>query len=349
LKRILILTTGGTIVSLKTVDGLKPHNEEMKTVLYNKILPLMGDYDVTIKPIFNKDSSNIIPSDWIIAWDFISSHIDDYDGIVILHGTDTMSYSAAMISFMFIGVKKPIVLTGSQVPIDFDGSDGVNNLKDAIIAAGDSRLSGVYVVFHDKIIKGTRAYKSSSINHDAYISCNYPYVGVIKDGRVFITEEYKKMEQLETKTIRSNYQINKESYQIPKVFMLKMVPGIDGEIFDYIKEKNYQGVVIEGYGLGGMPVLDTLLLDKMESLILSGIPVLMSTQCIYDGVNLDTYEVGVTANRIGIVSTYDMTPDAAYTKLMWILGFTRNYDEVIKALKTNFCGEIVIIEDILEN
>lgn len=345
MKRILILTTGGTIVSLKTEDGLKPHNDEMKTVLYDKILPLMGDYDVTIKPIFNKDSSNIVPSDWVVAWDFISSHIDDYDGIVILHGTDTMSYSAAMISFMFIGVKKPIVLTGSQLPIDFKDSDGVNNLRDAIIAAGDSRLAGVYVVFNDKIIKGTRAYKSSSINRDAYISCNYPYVGVIKDGRVFITEEYKKMELLDTKTLHSTYQINKENYQMPKVFMLKMVPGIDIEIFDYIKEKDYQGVVIEGYGLGGMPVLDTLLLKKLESLILCGIPVLMSTQCIYDGVNLDTYEVGVAANRIGIVSTYDMTPDAAYTKLMWILGFTTNYDEIIKAIKTNYCGEIGLIEE----
>lgn len=344
LKRILIFTTGGTIVSLKTADGLKPCNDEMYKVLYDKILPIMGDYDVTIKPIFNKDSSNIIPSDWVIASDSIRQYIDDYDGIVILHGTDTMSYSAAMLSFLFAGVNKPIVLTGSQLPIDYKDSDGVNNLTDAIIVAGDERISGVFVVFHDKIINGTRAYKSSSIRMDAYISCNYPYVGIIKDGTVFITDEYKKISKKEKKELEYAF-LNSVGYEQPKVFMLKMVPGIDGGIFDYIKRERYHGVVIEGYGLGGMPVFNIDLLHKMEELILSGIPILMSTQCIYDGVNLETYEVGVVANRIGILSTYDMTPDAAYTKLMWILGHTKNYDEIVKALRSNFCGEINIIED----
>lgn len=342
MKRILILTTGGTIVSLQTEDGLRPDNDKMKSVLYDKVLPLMGDYDISIKPIFNKDSSNIIPSDWFIARDYILENIDSYDGIVILHGTDTMSYSAAMISFMFIGVKKPIVLTGSQEPIINKGSDGEKNLKDAITAAGDHRLSGVYVVFHDKIIRGTRAYKSSSIHHDAYISCNYPYVGVIKDGKVFITEEYHQMEAKCNKPTKLSYSFNTNEYRIPKVFMLKMVPGIDFEIFDYIKEKGYNGVVIEGYGLGGMPVLEPVVKEKLENLIQSGIPVLMSTQCIYDGVNLETYEVGVTANRMGVVSTYDMTPDTAYTKLMWILGYTRDYDEIMEALNTNYCSEIII-------
>lgn len=343
MKRILILTTGGTIVSLKTEEGLRPDNDKMKSLLYDKILPLMGDYDVSIKPIFNKDSSNIIPSDWIIARDYIMKYIDDYDGIVILHGTDTMSYSAAMISFMFIGVKKPIVITGSQVPISFKGSDGEKNLKDAIVAAGDSRLSGVYVVFHDKIIRGTRAYKSSSLHYDAYISCNYPYVGVIKDGKVFITEEYKDLEANRPHVHSLPFDMKEEEYKIPKVFMLKMVPGIDFEIFDFIRERAYQGVVIEGYGLGGMPVFETSVMNKLESLIQDKIPVLMSTQCIYDGVNLETYEVGVTANRIGIVSTYDMTPDAAYTKLMWALGYTRDYNEIMKILRSNYCGEIVAI------
>lgn len=156
MKRILILITGGTIVSLRSANGLMPTDTDMRPILYEKIVGLVEDYDVTIKHIFNKDSSNILPSDWYIVEDSIRNHIDEYDGIVILHGTDTMSYSAAMLSYLFIGINKSIVLTGSQIPIAYEGSDGVNNLNDAIITAADERLSGVFVVFHHKIIKGDK-------------------------------------------------------------------------------------------------------------------------------------------------------------------------------------------------
>ncbi|QHQ62383.1 asparaginase [Anaerocolumna sedimenticola] len=339
MKRILVLTTGGTIVSLQTMDGLKPDNENIIHILYEKIYSLAGDYDVTIEPIFNKDSSNIIPSDWYIVEDSIRKHINQYDGIVILHGTDTMSYSAAMLSYLFLGINKSIVLTGSQLPIVYDNSDGVNNLIDAIITAGDGRLSGVFVVFHDKIINGTRAYKRSSINIDAYISCNYPYVGVIKDRTLFITSDYKKIKENESGTDIIPARKRKETI-IPKIYLLKMIPGIDESIIDYIQNENYQGLIIEGYGLGGMPVANTELMNKLETLIKRKIPIIMATQCVYDGVNLDTYEVGIKANKIGMISAYDMTTEAVYTKLIWILSLTDSYEEIIKILQTNFCGEL---------
>lgn len=339
MKRILVLTTGGTIASLQTSDGLKPDNENIIQILYEKIYSLAGDYDVTIEPIFNKDSSNILPSDWYIVEDSIRKQINNYDGIVILHGTDTMSYSAAMLSYLFLGIEKSIVLTGSQLPIVYEGSDGVNNLVHAVITAGDERLSGVFVVFHDKIINGTRAYKRSSLNMDAYISCNYPYVGVLKDNHLFITSEYKRIKENETQT---DYfpKPDKLYGGIPKIFVLKMVPGIDAGIIDYIQSENYQGVIIEGYGLGGMPVANSELMEKLEALIKKQIPIIMATQCVHDGVNLDTYEVGMKANKIGMISAYDMTTEAVYTKLIWILSLTDNYKDIIKILQTNFCGEL---------
>ncbi|MDF2588440.1 MAG: L-asparaginase 1 [Anaerocolumna sp.] len=342
MKRILILTTGGTIISMKSEYGLAPSNDDVAHLLFEKMISLMGDYDITIMPIFNKDSSNIVPVDWYAVESTIRSHINDYDGIVILHGTDTMSYSAAMLSYLFIGIHKPIVLTGSQIPIVFENSDGASNLKDAIITAADNRLSGVFVVFHDKIIKGTRAFKRSSINKDAYISCNYPYVGVIKDRRIYLTEEYK---EIITKEQNENSELlvcKNNQTTIPKIFLLKIVPGIDAGIIDYIKDANYQGVIIEGYGLGGMPVANKELMSKIENLIKSGIPCIMATQCVYDGVNLDTYEVGVSANKIGIISAYDMTSEAIYTKLIWILSCTNQYSDIVKGLQTNFCGEISV-------
>jgi len=323
------------------MDGLKPDSENIIHILYETISGLAADYDVTIEPVFNKDSSNIIPSDWYIVEDSIRKQINRYDGIVILHGTDTMSYSAAMLSYLFLGINKSIVLTGSQLPIVHDGSDGAKNLNDAIITAGDERLSGVFIVFHNKIINGTRAYKRSSINTDAYISCNYPYVGVIKEKKLNVTSDYGKMKALESdEKVLSGFR--RKIDFIPKIFLLKMVPGIDAGILDYILNENYQSVIIEGYGLGGMPVADTGLMNKMESIIKRRIPIVMATQCVYDGVNLDTYEVGVKANKIGLISAYDMTTEAIYTKLIWILSLTVSYDDIIKILQTNFCGELNI-------
>ncbi|BCJ99715.1 asparaginase [Anaerocolumna chitinilytica] len=340
MKRVLVLTTGGTILSFQTADGLKPGNNDVTELLNEKLLKLSGEYEIDIEAVFYKDSSNIVPEDWYIVKDSIQRSIDRYDGIVILHGTDTMSYSAAMLSFLFAGVNKAIILTGSQIPLSGKNSDGGKNLRDAVIAAADPRLKGVFVVFHDKVINGTRAYKRSSINKDAYISCNYPYVGVIKDNRLFITQEYSYMREKELEAACSVPKLKNK--KIPKIFVLKMVPGIEASLIDYILNEGYQGVIIEGYGLGGMPVDNKELMAKIDLMAGKKIPVIMATQCVYDGVNLDTYEVGMTAKKNGILSAYDMTTEAVYTKLMWGLGSTDSYEELVTLLQTNLCGELAV-------
>jgi L-asparaginase len=340
LKRVLVLTTGGTILSFMTAGGLSPSREDVSGLLYEKLLKLSGEYIIDIEAVFYKDSSNIVPEDWYIVKDSIKKSIDKYDGIVILHGTDTMSYSAAMLSYLFAGVGKPIVLTGSQIPLSYKDSDGGKNLRDAVIVAGDDRLKGVVVVFHDKVINGTRAYKRSSLNRDAYISCNYPYVGIIKDNKLFITHEYTVMKEAEK--IEDIIIPDRRNKQIPKIFVLKMVPGIDSSLIDYIMQGGYQGVIIEGYGLGGMPVDNKELMAKIDQLVSKKIPVIMATQCVYDGVNLDTYEVGMTAKKNGILSAFDMTTEAVYTKLMWAIGCTDNYEELVKLLQANLCGELAV-------
>lgn len=340
MKRLLVLTTGGTILSFQTAEGLKPVKEDVTELLNEKLLKLSGEYEIDVEAVFNKDSSNIVPEDWYIVKDSIQRSIDKYDGIVILHGTDTMSYSAAMLSFLFAGVSKAIILTGSQIPLSCKDSDGGKNLRDAVIAAGDSRLKGVFVVFHDKVINGTRAYKRSSINKDAYISCNYPYVGVIKENKLFITQEYKDMKDIDGNTGLKLPELKEK--KIPKIFVLKMIPGIEASLIDYILKEGYQGVIIEGYGLGGMPVDNKELMAKIDLLAGKKIPVIMATQCVYDGVNLDTYEVGMTAKKNGILSAYDMTTEAVYTKLMWGLGCTDSYDELVELLQINLCGELAV-------
>jgi L-asparaginase len=130
--------------------------------------------------------------------------------------------------------------------------------------------------------------------------------------------------------------------KIPKIFVLKMVPGIEASLIDYILNEGYQGVIIEGYGLGGMPVDNKELMAKIDLMAGKKIPVIMATQCVYDGVNLDTYEVGMTAKKNGILSAYDMTTEAVYTKLMWGLGSTDSYEELVTLLQTNLCGELAV-------
>lgn len=343
MKKVLILATGGTIVSRATDYGLVP--ADIHSFLYDKLKVLADNVEVDIQTVFLKDSSNIVPSDWDMVAETISKNIDMFDGIVILHGTDTMSYSAAMLSYLFIGVGKPIVFTGAQLPIEVEGSDGVVNLKDAVIVATDERLKGVFVVFNGKIMNGTRSYKRSSIDMDAYISCNYPYAGKVNDLKVKLAEDYLKLCQREAGQTAIELMKWNRFKEPARIFFLKMVPGMDSCIINYLEENEYHGIVIEGFGLGELPMADEELKLRLKRLTKKGIPVVMATQCVYDGVNLDTYEVGVQAKQLGILSAWDMTSEGVYTKLMWILTLTRDYAQIKMALETNFCGEIMFVAE----
>lgn len=328
MKNILLLTTGGTIACVETEEGLIPSLSG--EWLLEKIPEIKSQCNITIKPILNIDSSNMSSSDWRVIAESVYEGLKEFDGIVVTHGTDTMAYTTSIISFMLKNVNKPVVFTGSQIPIEHEGSDGVTNLLHSFkVAVSD--ISGVCLVFNGKIIKGTRAFKIHSLDEDAFVSCNNLYLGRIIDGQVVLNDS----------GIKSSGDLKIYNDICDDVFLLKLIPGIKPEIADFIVEQGYRGVVVEAFGLGGIPSEYNNLLEKLKKITnVYRIPVIVVSQCVYDGTNLNVYKVGVDAEKSGLISGKDMSTEAAVTKLMWALAQTDDYEELKNIMITDLCGEI---------
>lgn len=328
MKKILLLTTGGTIACVKTKDGLTPGLSG--EWLLEKIPEIKSLCDVSTQEILNIDSSNMSSKDWILIAKAIFRGLKEFDGIVVTHGTDTMAYSTAILSYMISNINKPVVFTGSQIPISDEGSDAIKNLFQAFQVA-TSKFKGICLVFNGKIISGTRAFKIHSLNEDAFISCNNSYLGKIVDGQVML-------ESIDQKT---NGEPKLCVNICDEVFLLKLIPGIKSSIVDYIINQSYKGVVVEAFGLGGIPSQYNNLLTKLKKITqVYKIPVIVVSQCLYDGTDLNIYSVGVKAEQAGLISGGDMTTEAAVTKLMWALGQTQVYSEIQELMRKNICDEI---------
>jgi len=335
-KKLMILSTGGTIACTQTEAGLVP-TLTAADILSNVPHARTASW-VDTKTIFNLDSSNIQPEEWRVIAREVFDCIEDYDGVVVLHGTDTMAYTAAMLSFMLRGLNKPVILTGSQLPISHPQTDAQLNLQQAMLAAS-SRLAGVFVVFNGKIMRGCRAAKVRTTSVSAFESINVPPVGSFRGGKVYLN---MKPEAADGPPVL-------DDAIDPGVFLLKLIPGTKPEIFDYISSTGFKGVVIEGFGLGGIHYLRRNLLDGIKKLLGQGVAVLLTTQCRYEPSDPMVYETGRLAVELGILQGFDMTSECAVTKLMWVLGHTHMLPQVRAMIYTNYCGEILLPEGIQPN
>ena len=327
MKKVLLLSTGGTIAAVQGDDGLVPALRADELV--GMVPELSGICGVECRSILNLDSTNMRPEDWKFIAISIMDDLDAYDGIVVSHGTDTMAFTASMLSFMLVNVDKPVVLTGSQVPLVEPGSDGRRNIVDAFSVAASGR-PGVFVVFNGKIIRGCRAVKVHSARLDAFSSVNQPDAGRVEGSMVTFSQPPEAAagpRRLDTG-------------MDDRVFLLKLVPGVDAGIIDFVREKRYRGLVIEGFGAGGVPNSRLDLLAAIRLAVDSGVAVCITTQCLYDGCDIGIYDVGIAAGKAGAVSTFDMTPEAVVTKLMWVLGHTGDPAEIQRMMLENHCGEI---------
>lgn len=323
--RILIIGTGGTIASAKTERGYKAK------LSVDEILELAGikgnGVEIETKDILNLDSTLIQPEDWVTIGRAVFENLNDYDGIVITHGTDTLAYTSSALSFMLRNVPVPVVLTGSMLPITEPKSDAPRNLKTALTFAMRG-FPGVYVAFMDKIMLGTRVSKVHSLGLNAFQSVNYPDVAYVKGDEIVVRHRPK----LSAGKPWFDPSID------PNVVHLRLTPGLSPDVFLVIAEK-VNGIVLEGYGAGGIPYRGRNLLEVVSA-VTKEKPVVMTTQALYGGVDLTRYEVGRRALEAGVIPAGDMTKEATLTKLMWALGHTKSVEEVRGIMGRNIAGEL---------
>jgi L-asparaginase len=329
-KNMLFIATGGTIASKKTEDGLVPQITPEELLAYVPEIKNFCNVDA-MQPI-NIDSTNIQPEYWGLMAEIIEKNYDKYDGFVISHGTDTMSYTSAALSYLIQNSSKPVIITGAQKPIDASITDAKKNLLDSFRFAAEKDVAGVYLVFDGKAIVGTRARKIKSKSYSAFESINFPVAAIIDDNR--ITKYIRNEKSSETvKFFRNIY---------PSIFLLKLAPGMEPDVLDYIGGK-YEGVVIESYGTGGLPFQDKRnFMEKLGALTEKGKIIVIATQVMLEGSDMDIYEVGSRAlKKYNVLQAYDMTVEAAITKLMWIMAQTRDFDHVKKIFYTKINEDLL--------
>ena len=315
MKNILMIGTGGTIASEMTPSGLTP---ELNSTQMLSFVPRIGEMcHVDCVQLYSLDSTNIRPSHWLGVARAVRENYDRYDGFVISHGTDTMAYTAAALSYLIQGSPKPIVLTGAQKPIWFDGTDSKRNLTDAFLYACRG-CGGVQIVFNGKVILGTRARKTCSKSFQAFSSVNYPDLAVVQDEHLL---QYMRCACYPSPVFYDALD--------DKVGLLKLIPGTPAAVLEFMLDR-FDGLVIESFGVGGLPEYegDASYFDIIHRGIARGKLVVMTTQVPNEGSNLAVYHVGGRLkSALRLLEAYDMTTEAAVAKLMWIMGQTRDFDE----------------------
>ena len=307
MKKILMLGTGGTIACVSSADGLVPALDGPAMI---KLVPELENVcAIETKQILNLDSSNLAPQHWKIIAEAITAHYEQYDGFVITHGTDTMAYTAAALSQMLCNCQKPVVLTGAQLPIQAEGSDAPDNIYHSFLAATSS-LKGVALVFGDQVIHGAYAKKLYTENFNGFASINRAPMATIRHNHLF----WEKRALQGGGYGEGEFTI--DTALEPKVAVVKLIPGTTPDILEFYLAKGYKGLVIEGFGAGGVPNGDNNWLPKLEQVLQAGVTVVCATQCLYDGVHLDTYPMGILAERLGAKSAELDTLETTVVKLM---------------------------------
>ena len=336
-KKICILYTGGTIGMVHTDRGYAPKKGYFQSLL-DDIAQLryddMPQWDlVEFDPLL--DSSDVAVDEWNAMGRAIADRYNDYDGFVILHGTDTMAYSASALSFMLEGLSKPVVLTGAQIPMCEVRSDGRDNLINSLLIASQGIANEVSIFFAGKLIRGNRATKTSADDLIAFTSPNYPTL-----AEVGIDIKYSQRALIMPEQPGDFYLRRME--HIP-IAVLKLFPGMRFDLFEPLVTNDMKAVILEAFGSGNIPSRNSALIDSIRRASENGSLVAVCSQCFAGTARLGTYATSGELKDFGAISCQDMTTEAAVAKLYYL--FSRHLDRgaMIRALEANLRGEMSIV------
>lgn len=337
-KSIYIAYTGGTIGMRRGPGGYEPApgnlEEQMKRMMPVLKQPGMPDHTISeFDPLL--DSSNMTPRDWMKLADDLMARYDDYDGFIVLHGTDTMAYSASALSFLFENLGKPIIFTGSQIPLTEVRSDAYDNLITSLLIAAESPVPEVCLFVGNRLLRGNRSTKVSAERFKAFESPNY-----LPLARVGVSVEYNhKATLLQPHGPTRLHRIPSEASATPRVVDIRLFPGIDAGTLGRILGSSLDGAVLHTYGAGNAPD-DSSFLETLRQATDQGTVIVNCTQCLEGTVQMQAYATGNTLSEVGVLSGYDMTPEAALTKLYCLLSRGLSRDEVRRLMQENLRGEL---------
>ena len=333
-KRVCILYTGGTIGMKPTPQGYAPEPGYLARVMDSMpdfSSPEMPEYVICeYTPLL--DSSNMGPRHWLAIARDIADKYNDYDGFVVIHGTDTMAYTASALPFMLEGLAKPVVLTGSQIPLCRVRSDGRDNLVTSLMVVAQTPLPEVCLCFGNRLLRGCRATKVDAAGFQAFDSPNYPdlgHIGVaIRPHPEFI---------LPARPVNG---LTVHPLSDARVGALRLFPGISAELVANVLRSPLQGLVLETYGMGNGPSNDAELMDVLAEACNRGVVIVNCTQCLRGTVDQRGYQAGSALARAGVVSGADMTAEAALTKMIYLFSLELPPEEIRVRMTRNLRGEL---------
>lgn len=334
-KRVYIVYTGGTIGMQATADGYAPAPgflaAQLATMpeLHN---PAMPAYDIhEYDPLL--DSANMTPADWLKIAQDIAAHYDAYDGFIVLHGTDTMAYTASALPFMLQGLGKPVILTGSQLPLCEVRNDARENLITVLLIAANYAIPEVCLYFGNKLLRGCRAVKVNAVDFEAFDSPNYPPLGTVG---IHIEIHWERILPPPHPATPLTVQALREGH----VGTLRLFPGIATDIITYSLRAPVKGLILETYGVGNGPTNNRAFMDALADAAARGVVIVDCTQCLKGTVDLEGYATGSALAKIGVISGFDMTVEAALAKLFYL--FSREEDVAIikQRMQVNLRGEL---------
>ena len=334
-KNILLIYTGGTIGMVRTEAGYAPRAGYLQH--YLESLPTMQAEEMPhwelleLDPLL--DSSNMTVLDWNRIGGIIQQHYDNFDGFVVLHGTDTMAYTASALSFSLENLDKPVILTGSQIPLFEVRNDGLDNLLTAMMIAAEGKVHEVALCFSDKLLRGNRSVKLNATGLYAFSSPNYPALADIGT-----TIQYNEM--IPAPVANGEFRVQ-ELKKIP-IGIIKVFPGIQFELFEEIMSESLKGIVLEAFGAGNIPGSADAILPIVRKARENGTVLVICSQCLKGSVSLGTYETSAALKEAGAVCAYDMTTEAAVAKLYYLFSCGYDADTVKRKMEENLVGEMSV-------